>query len=48
LIHAPEPPVVVAPGPVETADPDARTFADIENGDPDCLFDDVALDAAII
>jgi hypothetical protein len=38
----------VAPGPVDPVDPEVRTFADIENGDPDMLFDDIVLDAAII
>jgi hypothetical protein len=48
LTRTPEQPVVVAPGPVEPADADVRTFADIENGDPDSLFDEISLDAAII
>jgi hypothetical protein len=47
LNRGPEPAVVV-PGPVEPVDPDVRTFADIENGDPDSLFDEIVLDAAII
>jgi len=38
----------VAPGPVETADSEVRTFADIENGEPDSLFDEIVLDVAII
>jgi hypothetical protein len=39
---------IVAPKPVEPADSEVRTFADIENGDPDTVFDEIALDAAII
>jgi len=48
LTRGPEQPGVAAPGPVEPADSDVRTFADIENGDPDSPFDEIALDAAII
>jgi len=50
LTRAPEQPAIAAPGPVEPADPDVRirTFADVENGDPDSLFDEIVLDAAII
>jgi len=50
LTRAPEQPVVAAPGSVEPADPDVRirTFADVENGEPDSLFDEIVLDAAII
>jgi hypothetical protein len=33
---------------VESFDPEVRTFADIENGDPDAFLDDIVLDAAII
>jgi hypothetical protein len=47
LTRAPEQPVV-APGPVEPADSEVRTFADVENGDPDSLFDEIVLDGAII
>jgi hypothetical protein len=36
------------PGPVEPVDVEARTFADIENGEPDSAFDEIILDAAII
>jgi hypothetical protein len=38
----------VAPKPVEPVDLEVRTFADIENGDPDAVFDEIAIDAAII
>ncbi len=44
----PETTASAGPAPVETADPDVRTFADIENGDPDSLFEEIVLDAAII
>lgn len=40
--------VVVTPGPAEPVDREARTFADVENGEPDALFDEIVLDAAII
>jgi hypothetical protein len=33
---------------VESFDPEVRTFADIENGDPDAFLEDIVLDAAII
>jgi hypothetical protein len=48
LTRAPETTASAGPGPVESADADARTFADVENGDPDSLFDEIVLDAAII
>jgi len=52
LTSAPEPTSVgVVPGPVEPVEPvgvDGRTFADIENGDPDSLFEEVVPDTAII
>jgi hypothetical protein len=38
----------VPQGPVEPTDPDLGTFADVENGDPDSMFDEIVLDAAII
>jgi hypothetical protein len=35
--------------PLEPVDPEARTFADIENGDPDGTLDEtVLLDVAIL
>ena len=35
--------------PVEQADAEVRTFADIENGDPEGMFDEVlSLDVAIV
>jgi hypothetical protein len=39
---------IAAPLPVEPVDPEVRTFADIENGDPDAFLDEIVLDAAII
>ena len=36
------------PKPAEPADTEARTFADIENGEPDGALDEMALDAAIL
>jgi hypothetical protein len=45
---APVDPTIAVPGQGEPVDPEVRTFADIENGDPDTVFDEIALDAAII
>jgi hypothetical protein len=38
----------MAPVPVEPTDPEVRTFADIENGEPDSMFEEIVLDVAII
>ncbi len=40
--------VVVTPGPSEPVDREARTFADVEGGEPDPLIEEIALDAAIL
>ena len=34
--------------PVEPVEAEARTFADIENGEPEGTLDELALDAAIL
>jgi hypothetical protein len=36
------------PAPAEPAEAEVRTFADIENGEPDGTLDEMALDAAIL
>ena len=40
--------IVVTPGPAEPLDREARTFADVEGGEPDPLIEEMALDAAIL
>jgi hypothetical protein len=45
---APADTTIVAPVPVEPTDPEVGTFADVENGDPDSMFDEIVLDVAII
>ena len=40
--------VVATPGPSEPVDREARTFADVEGGEPDPLIEEMALDAAIL
>jgi hypothetical protein len=45
---APADSTIVTPRPAEPADSDVRTFADIENGEPDSVWDEVGLDIAII
>ncbi|GAA5178417.1 hypothetical protein GCM10023322_05610 [Rugosimonospora acidiphila] len=36
------------PAPIEPTEPETRTFADIENGEPEGTLDEIALDAAIL
>jgi hypothetical protein len=40
--------VGTTPMPVEQVELEARTFADIENGEPEGTLDEMALDAAIL